>query len=105
MKELIIKWMYRGIATIGEGFFACPTFAAPKPGRYEPRWVHDLPERNKITERDYTSIPEQRRMLESAAQAKVLSVLDQTDAYHQIRIDPEYEKYNTINALFGCCTI
>jgi len=44
-------------------------------------------------------------MLESAAQAKVLSFLDLTDAYHQIRIDPKLEKYNTINTPFGCYTI
>jgi hypothetical protein len=38
-------------------------------------------------------------MLEAAAQAKCLSVLDLADAYHQIRMDPEYEKYNTISVL------
>jgi len=89
MKELMTKWINRGIATIEKGLFPCPTFAVPKPGINETRWVHDLRERNKITERDYTSILEQRRMLESAAQAKVLSVLDLTNAYHQIRIDSE----------------
>jgi len=58
-----------------------------------------------ITERNYRSIPEERQMLESAVQAKVLAVLDLTDAYHQIRIDPKYKKYNTTNTLFGCFTI
>jgi hypothetical protein len=38
-------------------------------------------------------------MLESAAQAKCLSVLDLTDPYHQIRMDSEYEQYNTISVL------
>jgi hypothetical protein len=38
-------------------------------------------------------------MLESAAQAKCLSVLDLADAYHQIRMDPEYDQYNTIPVL------
>jgi hypothetical protein len=44
-------------------------------------------------------IPLQRQMLEAAAQAKCLSVLDLADAYHQIRMDPEYEQYNTISVL------
>jgi hypothetical protein len=105
MREFIKKWKRNGIAVIGEGLYACPTFAVKKPGRNEPRWVHDLRERNRITQRDYTPIPEQRRMLESAAQAKFLSVLDLADAYHQIRIEPEYEQYNTINTPFGCYTI
>jgi hypothetical protein len=90
-RAFIAKWRSQGIAVPGEGYFACPTFAVPKPGKKEPRWVHDLRERNKITERDYTEIPLQRQMLESAAQAKCLSVLDLADAYHQIRMDPEYD--------------
>jgi hypothetical protein len=40
-------------------------------------------------------------MLEAAGRAKCLSVLDLTDAYHQIRIKPSSEKYNTINTPFG----
>jgi hypothetical protein len=98
-RAFIAKWRSQGIAVPGEGYFACPTFAVPKPGKKEPRWVHDLRERNKITERDYTVIPLQRQMLEAAAQAKCLSVLDLADAYHQIRMDPEYEQYNTISVL------
>ena len=101
MKPFLDKWTKQGIAIPGEGHFACPTFAVKKPGKDEPRWVHDLRARNKITERDYTPIPEQRRMLESAAHAKFLSVLDLADAYHQIRIEPGYEQYNTISMLRG----
>jgi hypothetical protein len=44
-------------------------------------------------------IPLQRQMLETAAQAKCLSVLDLADVYHQIRMDLEYEQYNTISVL------
>jgi transposase InsO family protein len=44
-------------------------------------------------------------MLESAARARCLSVLDLTDAYHQIRVKPSSEKYNTINTPFGCYKI
>jgi hypothetical protein len=98
-RAFIAKWRNQGIAVPGEGYFACPTFAVPKPGKKEPRWVHDLRERNKITERDYTVIPLQRQMLEAAAQAKCLSVLDLADAYHKIRMDPDYEQYNTISVL------
>lgn len=105
LREHLNKWQRYGIAVVGEGQFACPTFAVPKAGRNEPRWVHDLRQRNKITQRDYTMIPEQRRMLESAARARCLSVLDLTDAYHQIRIKPNSEKYNTINTPFGCYSI
>jgi hypothetical protein len=98
-RAFIAKWGSPGIALPGEGYFTCPTFAVPKPGQKEPRWVHDLRERNKITERDYTEISLQRQMLESAAQAECLSVLDLADAYQQIRMDPEYKQYNTISVL------
>jgi hypothetical protein len=50
-------------------------------------------------------IPLQQTILEAAETAKYLSVLDLTDAYHQIRIKPSSEKYNTINTLFGCFMI
>ena len=39
--------------------------------------------------------------MESAAHAKFLSVLDLADAYHQIRIEPEYKQYNTISMSRG----
>jgi hypothetical protein len=96
------RWIRNGIAEVSEGQFACPTFAVPKVGRpSEPRWVHDLRQRNNITYRDYTAIPDQRRMLDAAANARYLSVLDLTDAYHQIRIDPMHEQYNVINTPTG----
>jgi hypothetical protein len=47
-------------------------------------------------------IAEQRTMLESAARARCLSVLDLTDTYHQIQVKPTSETYNTINTPFGC---
>jgi hypothetical protein len=65
MRQHLNKWQQAGIAVIGEGQFACPTFAVAKPGRNEPRWVHDLRQRNKITWRDYTMIPLQQTMLDA----------------------------------------
>ena len=44
-------------------------------------------------------------MLESAAHAKFLSVLDVANAYHQIRIEPGYEQYNTISTPRGTYTV
>jgi hypothetical protein len=105
MRQHLNKWQQAGIAVIGEGQFACPKFAVAKPGRNEPRWVPDLRQRNKITRRDYTMIPLQQTMLDAAGRARCLSVLDLTDAYHQIRIKPSSEKYNTINTPFGCYKI
>jgi hypothetical protein len=98
-RAFIAKWRSQGIAVPGTAFFACPTFAVLKPGKKGSRWVHNLRERNKITERDCTEIPLQWQMLESAAQAKCLSVLDLADVYHQIRMDPEFEQYNTTSVL------
>jgi hypothetical protein len=72
MRQHLNKWQQAGIAVIGEGQFACPTFAVAKPGRNEPRWVHDLRQRNKITQRDYTMIPLQQTMLDAAGRARVL---------------------------------
>jgi hypothetical protein len=71
MRQHLNKWQQAGIAVIGEGQFACPTFAVAKPGRNEPRWVHDLRQRNKITRRDYTMIPLQQTMLEAAGRARL----------------------------------
>ena len=59
LKQFLDEWTEQGIAVPAEGHFACPTFAVKKPGKNEPCSVHDLRARNKITERDYTPIPEQ----------------------------------------------
>ena len=58
--------------------------------------MNDLYQRNNITERDYTPLPDVNKIREDVAPAKVLSILDISNAYHQIRIEPGYEIYNTI---------
>jgi transposase InsO family protein len=106
LRDHLSKWKRNGIAIPGEGLYACPTFAVPKSGRpEEPRWIHDLRRRNVITVDDDAAIPDQLIMREAAAQAKFTSILDLTDAYHQIRIAEDSEKFNTINTPFGCYKI
>ena len=63
-----------------------------------PRWLNDLRARNAVTRRDMTPIPDQNVILETAAQSNFLTKMDMKDAYHQIRIEPESEQYNTITA-------
>ena len=60
--------------------------------------MNDLRQRNNITERDYTPLPDVSKIREDAATTNVRSILDLSNAYHQIRIEPGYEIYNTINA-------
>jgi hypothetical protein len=93
------NWQRNGIANAGPGITPAAMFGTPKiPPSKGWRWVNDLRDRNKITLRDYTPIPSTDVIREDAARANYISLLDLSNAYHQIRVDPGCEKYNVINA-------
>jgi hypothetical protein len=93
------NWQRNGIANAGPGITPAAMFGTPKiPPSKGWRWVNDLRDRNKITLRDYTPIPSTDVIREDAARANYISLLDLSNAYHQIRVDPSCEKYNVINA-------
>jgi hypothetical protein len=93
------NWKRQGIAVPGPGRFPCSIFGRRKvPPSKGWRWVNDLRDRNSITERDYTPLPNAEKIREDAARANVKSLLDLSNAYHQVRCDPASEELNTINA-------
>jgi hypothetical protein len=93
------NWQRDGIANAGPGITPAAMFGTPKISPSKGwRWVNDLRDRNKITLRDYTPIPSTDIIREDAARANYISLLDLSNAYHQIRVDPGCEKYNVINA-------
>ena len=98
LEAFLGNWTKNGIAVPGAGRFSYPIFEVPKPDKAEIRWVNDLRQRNSITEQDYTPLPDVNKIRKDAAAANVRSILDLSNAYHQIRIEPGYEIYNTINA-------
>jgi transposase InsO family protein len=93
------NWKRQGIAVPGPGRFPCSIIGRRKvpPSKGWP-WVNDLRDRNSITERDYTPLPNAEKIREDAARANVRSLLDLSNAYHQVRCDPTSEELNTINA-------
>jgi hypothetical protein len=101
-KELIAhlaNWKSQGIARPGPGRFPCSIFGVPKADPSKGwRWVNDLRDRNSITERDYTPLPHADNIREDAARANFTSLLDLSNAYHQVRVEPSSEELNVINA-------
>jgi predicted aspartyl protease len=101
------NWIKAGIAYIGPGLYAVPTFGVAKKSG-EIRWVHDLRPRNNITIRDYSQMPDQVTIRLNAAMASekgCVSLVDLSNAYHQIRVEPDDEQYNSINTPFGCMNV
>jgi hypothetical protein len=60
----------------------------------------DLVPYNKITVKDYGPIPDQGLILRTLGRVKYHSTIDLADWYIQIRVEPEYEKYNVIKTPF-----
>src|SRR5215217_5239225 len=65
------------------------------------RFIHDLPNRNNHAVLDLTPMPDQDAIRNAVARAKFRSKIDLSDAYHQIRINPEYEKHAGFGSLWG----
>src|SRR6266576_559544 len=86
------------IAVAGPACYAAPIFGVPKKNPGEVRWVIDLKERNRITIKDYTPIPNQGYNRDDVARHPYRSKIDMSNAYYQIRIEPKDEHKNAITA-------
>jgi hypothetical protein len=67
----------------------------------EIRLLTDLVPYNKITVKDYGSIPNQVLILRTQERVKYHSTIDLADWYFQIRVEPECQRYKTIKTPFG----
>ena len=87
-----------GIAVQGSAPYVAPIFGVPKKAPGEIRCVIDLKERNKYTVRDYTPIPNQPIFRDHVASLPFSSKIDMSNAYYQVRVEPEDEIKNSITA-------
>ena len=98
LRNWLKEWEENGIAKRGNAPYAAPIFGVPKKQPGEIRWVIDLKERNKITIRDYTPIPNQEHIRNDVARHNYRSKIDMSNAYYQIRVEPQDEEKNAITA-------
>ena len=61
----------------------------------EPRFLLDCRLRNDVTIQNHTSQPTLAEAIEFVAARPLWSKIDLTDGYHNMRIDPDSEKYTT----------
>ena len=82
---------------------SCALFMLPrnKKDATKARFLHDLRQRNKNTILDLTPIPDQQLIIRTLARAKFRSKIDLKDGYHQVRINPDHEKYTAFTTPFG----
>ena len=59
----------------------------------EAKYLFDLVDRNKITQKDNTPILDITSLINQIARHLFRSKIDPTDAYHNVRMDSESEKY------------
>ncbi len=81
LSQWLQEWKDSGIATRGPAPYAAPIFGVPKKQPGEIRWVIDLKQRNKITIRDYTPIPNQDYIRNDVARHPFRSKIDMSNAY------------------------
>ena len=67
----------------------------------EARFLFDLVDRNKITQKDNTPIPDITSIINQIARHPFRSKIDLTDGYHNVRIEPESEKYASFYTTIG----
>src|SRR5258705_13279996 len=67
----------------------------------EARFLHDLKDRNDNTYPHKTSIPDIPSIINCIARHPYHSKIDITNAYHEVRILPEHEKYAAFATPFG----
>jgi len=94
------EWQNNGIAVRGPAYFAAPIFAIPKRApavregdnaeqpKRELRWLIDLRERNKITRRDYTPIPNQKYIRDDVARHPYRSKIDMSVTERKLEAIP-----------------
>ena len=106
MSSWLDEWKKNGIAVQGSTPYAAAIFGVPKKAPGEIKWVIDLKERNKYTIRDYTIIPNQPIIRDQVASHSFRSKIDMSNAYYQVRVEPEDESKNSITAAqFGAWQI
>ena len=65
------------------------------------RFLHDLVDHNANTQKDNTPIPDIPSIINTVARHSYRSKIDLTDGYHNIRIEPENEKFTSFYTPFG----
>ena len=81
---------------------SCCMFTIPKIDKpNEPRFLLDLVGRNDNTIKDNTPLPNQDEIRNRVALHKFRSKIDLTDGYHNIRVNPDHEKYTSFSTPFG----
>ena len=81
---------------------ACSIFMVKKYDKpNEARFLFDLVDRNKITQKDNTPIPDITSIINQIARHPFRSKIDLTDGYHNVRIEPESEKYASFYTTIG----
>ena len=77
-------------------------FTQPKPDKpTEHRFLLDCRPRNAVTIRRHTPLPNMEEAIEFVAARPWWSKIDLTDAYHNIRIDPDSERHTTFLCHMG----
>ena len=80
----------------------CSLFMIPKHDKpNEARYLHDLIDRNNITRKDHTPIPDICNIVNTVARHPFRSKLDLTDGYHNIRVEPDSEQFTSFYIPFG----
>src|SRR5258705_4176979 len=81
---------------------ACNLFMTGKIDKpEEARFLHDLVDCNKNTYPDKTSIPNIPSIIRTIARHPYRSKIDLTNAFYEVRIKPEHEKYTSFSTPFG----
>jgi hypothetical protein len=80
---------------------AAPMLSIFKKDKESLRTVVDARQRNENTHKDVTPFPDQDQIRHDCARAKYRSKIDMTDAYEQIRIEPEDIWKTAFSTIYG----
>ncbi len=102
LREKIDKELKTGRVYPAQDSSACSIFMVQKFDKpKEARFLHDLVDRNANTRKDHTPIPDISSIINTVARHPFRSKIDLTDGYHNVRIQPEDEKYTSFYTPFG----
>ena len=81
---------------------ACSMFMIQKHDKKDQaRFLHDLVDRNTNTRKNNTPIPDIPSIINTVARHPYRSKIDLTDGYHNVRINPDDEKYTAFYTPYG----
>src|SRR4029077_12141892 len=101
LKDKLDLELQTGRVYPAQDFSACSLFMIKKHDKpNEARFLHDLVERNKITRKDKTPIPDIPTIINTVARHPYRSKIDLTDGYHNVRIEPDSEKFTSFYTPF-----